>query len=57
MPKQTINEIAQVVAVNTFSFTTITFADIEMGMKVVMFLITIGFTIDKWIAHRRKTRK
>ena len=57
MPKQTINEIAQVVAVNTFSFTTITFSDIENGMKVIMFLITVGFTIDKWIEHRKKSRK
>ncbi len=57
MPKQTINEIARVVAVNTFSFTTITFSDIENGMKVIMFLITVGFTIDKWIEHRKQKER
>ena len=55
--KDTATEIAHVFMLNIFSFSAITFTDIENGMKVIMFLVTVGFTIDKWIQHRKRAKK
>ena len=54
--KDTATELIQVFTLNIFSFSAITFTDIENGMKVIMFLITAGFTLDKWIQHRKKSK-
>lgn len=55
--RATAHELAQVFILNIFSFSAITFTDIENGMKVIMFLVTVGFTIDKWIQHRKRAKK
>lgn len=57
MTKQDAVELAEVIGFNTTTFATITFTDLEFTMKVVMFIVTLGFTIDKWIAHRKKQNK
>ena len=31
-----------------------TFANIEMGLKIVLLLVTIGYTVSKWIDLKKQ---
>jgi len=35
--------------INTTTLGITTFAEIEMSLKVLLLLVTIGYTINKWI--------
>jgi len=35
--------------INTTALGITTFAEIEMSLKVLLLLVTIGYTINKWI--------
>jgi|TARA_R110002012_G_scaffold91595_1_gene222821 hypothetical protein len=39
--------------INASTLGVTTFTNIEMGLKVVLLLVTIGYTIDKWIKLKK----
>lgn len=39
--------------INASTLGVTTFTNIEMGLKVVLLLVTIGYTIDKWIKFKK----
>jgi len=41
--------------VSTLGITT--FTKIEMGLKIILLLVTIGYTISKWIEINNKKNK
>lgn len=45
-------ELLTVIGVNTSVF-AISFTNIEMVLKIFLLLLTIGFTIDRWLRYRR----
>ena len=57
MPIQkTLAEIGQVAAVNSTAL-ALTFTELEAGLKILLLLVSIVFTLDKWYAHRKEIKK
>tara|TARA_R110001632_G_scaffold121477_1_gene234124 strand:- start:3 stop:182 length:180 start_codon:yes stop_codon:yes gene_type:complete len=57
MPIQkTLAEIGQVAAVNSTTL-ALTFTELEAGLKILLLLVSIIFTLDKWYAHRKEIKK
>jgi len=54
--RQTIKEIGEVAAVNSATF-AITYTNLEAGLKLLLLIISIIFTIDKWHSHRKRNKK
>ena len=40
---------------STLGVTTLT--DIEMGLKVLLLIVTIGYTVTKWIQLKKEKKK
>ena len=45
---------AKLYIINASTLGVTTFTNIEMGLKVVLLLVTIGYTVDKWIKLKKK---
>ncbi len=41
-------------AINTTTLGVTTFAKIEMGLKLLLLVVTIGYTVHKWIELKNK---
>jgi hypothetical protein len=41
-------------AINGSTLGVTTLANIEMGLKIVLLLVTIGYTISKWLEIKQK---
>lgn len=54
--RKTIEEIAQVAAVNSTTL-ALTFTNLEAGLKILLLLVSIVYTLDKWYSHRKKINK
>ena len=52
----TVREVSQVVAVNSTAL-AISFTHIETGLKIVLLLISVLYTVDKWRSHRKQMRE
>tara|TARA_B110000858_G_scaffold118415_1_gene135089 strand:- start:275 stop:436 length:162 start_codon:yes stop_codon:yes gene_type:complete len=44
-------------ALNTTTLGATTFMPFEEGLKIVLLLVTIGYTISKWIGIKKKNKK
>ena len=40
-------------SINTFALGVTTFTQIEMGLKIFLLLVTIGYTISKWVELKK----
>lgn len=40
--------------INTTTLGVTTFAEIEMGLKLLLLVVTIGYTVNKWIQLKNK---
>jgi hypothetical protein len=40
--------------INASTLGVTTFTNIEMGLKIILLLVTIGYTLDKWIKLKKK---
>ena len=54
--RKTIEEIAQVAAVNSTTL-ALTFTNLEAGLKILLLLVSIVYTLDKWHSHRKENNK
>ena len=43
--------------INASTLGATTFTNIEMGLKLILLLVTIGYTIDKWIKLKKDKKK
>ena len=41
-------------AINTTALGVTTFTEIEMGLKLLLLVVTIGYTINKWMQLKKK---
>jgi len=55
--KNFIKDTADVLILNTTTFTFVSFADIEILLKIVLLLLTIAYTADKYIYNRKNRKK
>ena len=42
-------------AINGSTLGVTTFTNIEMGLKIVLLLVTIGYTVSKWIDLKKQS--
>ena len=52
----TLKEVSQVVAVNSTAL-AISFTHIETGLKIGLLLISVLYTLDKWMSHRKEVKE
>jgi hypothetical protein len=45
---------AKLYAINSAALGVTTFTKIEMGLKILLLLVTIGYTINKWLELKDK---
>ena len=58
MPIQkTAQDTAEILAVNTTVLSVTTFSNIELALKIVLLVISILYTIDKWYSQKKKNGK
>ena len=43
--------------INASTLGVTTFTNIEMGLKLILLLVTIGYTVDKWIKLKKDKKK
>ena len=55
MPIQkTVQDTLEVAAVNGTVLSVTTFSNIELALKIVLLVISIAYTIDKWYNQKKK---
>ena len=50
-------DTAEILAVNTTVLSVTTFSNIELALKIVLLVISIAYTIDKWYSQKKKNGK
>tara|TARA_Y100001938_G_C8101776_1_gene442437 strand:+ start:2061 stop:2237 length:177 start_codon:yes stop_codon:yes gene_type:complete len=51
-----VGEIGPVLTVNSTSF-ALCLTDLELVLKIVLLVISIVYTADRWLYYRRKNKK
>ena len=51
--KQITKEVGEVLTVNASVLGITTFADFELVLKILLLVVTICYTIDKWWYHKK----
>ena len=52
--KQLAKEVGDVVILNTTILSVATFSNIEVVLKIILLVISIVYTADKWYFQKRK---
>jgi hypothetical protein len=50
--KQIAKEVGEVVGVNATILSVTTFTNIEVALKIILLLVSIIYTVDKWWFHK-----
>jgi len=58
MPIQkTVQDTLEVAAVNGTVLSVTTFSNIELALKIILLVVSILYTIDKWYNQKKKNGK
>jgi hypothetical protein len=58
MPIRTATkEIAEVIGFNATILSVTTFTNLEILLKILLLLVTIGYTVNKWVYHIKRNGK
>lgn len=58
MPIQkTVQDTLEVAAVNGTVLSVTTFSNIELALKIILLVVSILYTIDKWYSQKKKNGK
>ena len=52
--KNTFKEIGETALMNGTVLSVATFSNLELGLKILLLVITIVYTFDKWIYHKKQ---
>ena len=55
--KKVTTDITETLTVNATVVSVTTFADFELILKVVLLVLSIGYTIARWRTHCRNNKK
>ena len=50
---QITKEVGQVLAVNASVLSVTTFSNLEIILKILLLVVTIAYTVDKWWYHKK----
>ncbi|QDP49341.1 MAG: hypothetical protein GOVbin2669_10 [Prokaryotic dsDNA virus sp.] len=57
MPLKTATkDTAETILVNSSVIGFTTFAEIEMVLKILLLVLTIGYTVNRWYTHYKKNK-
>tara|TARA_R100000388_G_scaffold31080_1_gene24341 strand:+ start:683 stop:862 length:180 start_codon:yes stop_codon:yes gene_type:complete len=54
--KKVVGEIGPVLTVNSTSF-ALCLTDLEMILKILLLIVSIAYTVDRWLYYRKKNKK
>jgi hypothetical protein len=54
--KKTIQEVAEVAVVNGAVLSVTTFSNLEVALKLLLLVVSIAYTIDKWWFNRKRRK-
>tara|TARA_R110002060_G_C2008621_1_gene91524 strand:+ start:36 stop:209 length:174 start_codon:yes stop_codon:yes gene_type:complete len=54
--KTTIQEISEVAVLNGTVLSVTTFTNLELALKILLLVVSIAYTIDKWWVHKKKRK-
>jgi hypothetical protein len=58
MPIQkTVQDTLEVAAVNGTVLSVTTFSNIELALKIILLVVSIAYTVDKWYSQKKKNGK
>tara|TARA_R100000742_G_scaffold4160_1_gene1252 strand:- start:70 stop:252 length:183 start_codon:yes stop_codon:yes gene_type:complete len=58
MPIQkTVQDTLEVAAVNGTVLSVTTFSNLELALKIILLVISIAYTVDKWYSQKKKNAK
>ena len=58
MPIQkTIQDSLEVAAVNGTVLSVTTFTNLEIALKIILLVVSIAYTIDKWYSQKKRNKK
>jgi len=52
--KQLANEVGDVLILNSTILSIATFSNLEVVLKIILLVISIIYTADKWYFHKKK---
>jgi len=55
--KKAVQESAEIIGVNTTVLSVTTFTNLELALKIILLVISIAYTIDKWYNQKKKNAK
>tara|TARA_R110001583_G_scaffold7747_7_gene38151 strand:+ start:508 stop:669 length:162 start_codon:yes stop_codon:yes gene_type:complete len=50
--KAVVKEVAEVIGVNTAILSITTFTNLEVLLKIILLMVSIVYTVDKWRKNR-----
>ena len=57
MPLRTATkDTAETIIVNSSVIGFTTFAEVEMILKIILLVLTIGYTVNRWYSHNKKNK-
>ena len=57
MPLQQLTkEVGQVLVVNGTILSVTTFTNLEILLKILLLIVSIVYTVDKWLYHKKKRK-
>jgi hypothetical protein len=54
--KKTIQEVTEVALVNGAVLSVTTFSNLEVALKLLLLVVSIAYTIDKWWFNRKRRK-
>jgi hypothetical protein len=54
--KQITKDVGEVLGVNTAILSITTFTNLELALKILLLVVTIIYTLDKWWYHKKNRR-
>jgi len=54
--KKTIQEVTEVALVNGAVLSVTTFSNLEIALKLLLLVVSIAYTIDKWWFNRKRRK-
>ena len=52
--RKTIQEVSEVAVVNGTVLSVTTFSNLELALRILLLVISIAYTIDKWRLSRKR---
>ena len=54
--RKTAQEVSDIVVLNSTAI-GISFTNIENGLKILLLVVSLAYTADKWLSHRKRMKK